>query len=207
MNYERTGFVMNKKLLLKSACIAFVFTVLFSVIPFQAECKTISQDVFRLHILANSDSEEDQSLKLKVRDRILEYTEVLFNSAKTKEEAESLISENLQNIVNEGQKTVHQNGYNYDVKAELTNMYFTTRHYDKYTLPSGMYDALRITIGSGEGHNWWCVMFPTICITAAEDRDTKAKEVLDDEEYNLVTNECEYKFFVVEIFEKMCSLF
>lgn len=196
------------KLLIKSACIAFVLTVIYSVIPFEAQCSELSQDVFRLHILANSDSEADQSLKIKVRDEVLDYTEDLFNSANSKEEAESIISDNLQSISNVAYQTVLDNGYDYVVTAEITNMYFTTRYYEGYTLPSGMYDALRITIGEGEGHNWWCVMYPSICISSAEDKESKAKEALDDDEYNIVRNEqYQYKFKVVEMFEKFCSMF
>lgn len=196
------------KLLIKSACIAFVLTVIYSVIPFEAQCSELSQDVFRLHILANSDSEADQSLKIKVRDEVLDFTEDLFNSANSKEEAESIISDNLQSISNVAYQTVLDNGYDYVVTAEITNMYFTTRYYEGYTLPSGMYDALRITIGEGEGHNWWCVMYPSICISSAEDKESMAKEALDDDEYNIVCNEqYQYKFKVVEMFEKFCSLF
>lgn len=196
------------KLFIKSACIAFVLTVIYSLIPFQAECADISDEVFRLHILANSDNEEDQNLKLKVRDRVLEYTETLFKNAGSKEEAESIISDNLQNISNTAYAEVLDNGYDYKVKAEITNMYFTTRYYENYTLPSGMYDALRITIGSGKGHNWWCVMYPSICISTEEEQDKKAKEVFDTTQYDIVKNEkYQYKFKVVEIFEKFCSCF
>lgn len=196
------------KLFIKSACIAFVLTVIYSVIPFEAQCSEISEDVFRLHILANSDSEEDQSLKLKVRDEVLEYTEDLFNSASSKEEAEKIISDNLQSISNVAYCTLLENGYDYTVTAEITNMYFATRYYEGFTLPSGMYDALRITIGEGGGHNWWCVMYPSICISSAQEKDDKAKEVLDDGEYDIVRNEqYQYKFKIVEMFEKFCSLF
>lgn len=196
------------KMLVKSACIAFVLTLIYSLIPFQAECADISDEVFRLHILANSDSEQDQSLKLKVRDRVLQYTKSLFENAKSKEEAESVISDNLQSISNVAYSEVLDNGYDYQVKAEITNMYFTTRYYENYTLPSGMYDALRITIGSGNGHNWWCVMYPSICISSVEEQDEKAKEVFDATQYDIVKNEkYQYKFKVVEIFEKFCSCF
>lgn len=196
------------KMLVKSACIAFVLTLIYSLIPFQAECADISDEVFRLHILANSDSEQDQSLKLKVRDRVLQYTKSLFENAKSKEEAESVISDNLQSISNVAYSEVLDNGYDYQVKAEITNMYFTTRYYENYTLPSGMYDALRITIGSGNGHNWWCVMYPSICISSVEEQDKKAKEVFDATQYDIVKNEkYQYKFKVVEIFEKFCSCF
>lgn len=196
------------KLFVKSACIAFVLVVIYSLIPFQAQCGNISNDVFRLHILANSDSEYDQNVKLKVRDRVLEYSKSLFDSAKSKEEAESLISQNLDNITRVAQNELKYLGCDQNVKAEIKKMYFTTRYYDSYTLPSGMYDALRITIGSGKGHNWWCVMYPSICISAASEQDEKAKQALDDGEYDIIKNEkYSYKFKVVELFEKLCSCF
>ncbi len=196
------------KLLVKSLCIAFVLTVIYSVIPFQAECNQISNEVFRLHILANSDSEEDQNLKLKVRDRLLKYTDEIFNSASSSQEAESLAKENLQKLEAIAQDEVYANGYDYEVKAEIVNMYFTTRYYDRYTMPSGMYDALRITIGSGEGHNWWCVMYPSICLSAAVDSDEKVDNTFSKEQQEIVKgNECQYKFKIVEVFEKIVSFF
>ncbi len=196
------------KLFLKSLCVAFVLTVIFSMLPFETECKEISNEVFRLHILANSDAESDQELKLKVRDKVLEYTESLFENSHSKEEAENAVSDNLQEICNVALKEVRNNGYDYGVTAEITNMYFTTRYYDSYTLPSGMYDALRITIGSGEGHNWWCVMYPSVCISTEENQDKAAKEALNENQYDIVKNEqYEYKFKIVEIFEKICSYF
>lgn len=196
------------KLFLKSLCVAFVLTVIFSMLPFETECKEISNEVFRLHILANSDAESDQELKLKVRDKVLEYTESLFENSHSKEETENAVSDNLQEICNVALKEVRNNGYDYGVTAEITNMYFTTRYYDSYTLPSGMYDALRITIGSGEGHNWWCVMYPSVCISSEENQDKAAKEALNENQYDIVKNEqYEYKFKIVEIFEKICSYF
>ena len=196
------------KLFIKSLCIAFVLTVIYSTLPFEAECTEISKETFRLHILANSDSENDQALKIKVRDRVLEYTEDLFNNAKSKFDAEKVIAENIQDINNVAYAEILNNGYNYPVKTEITNMYFTTRYYNNYTLPSGMYDALRITIGNGKGHNWWCVMYPTICVSPVEEKDEKAKEAFEEKQYDIVTNtKLKYKFKIVEIFEKICSCF
>ena len=196
------------KLFVKSACIAFVLVVIYSLIPFQAQCDNISRDVFRLHILANSDSDHDQSVKLKVRDRVLEYSKGLFESAKSKQGAESLVSSNLDNITRVAQNELKDLGCDQTVKAEIKKMYFTTRYYDSYTLPSGMYDALRITIGSGKGHNWWCVMYPSICVSAAAEQDEKAKQALDDDEYEIIKNEkYSYKFKVVELFEMMKTIF
>ena len=196
------------KLFVKSACIAFVLVVIYSLIPFQAQCDNISNDVFRLHILANSDSEYDQSVKLRIRDKVLEYSKSLFESAKSKAEAESLISQNLDNITRVAQNELKNLGCGQNVKAEIKKMYFTTRYYDAYTLPSGMYDALRITIGGGKGHNWWCVMYPSICVSAASEQDEKAKQALDDGEYDIIKNEkYSYKFKVVELFEMMKTIF
>ena len=205
---NKRGQVIFMKLIIKSACIAFVLTVIYSMIPFRTECKEISDEVFRFHILANSDEDYDQQLKLKVRDKVLLYTESLFEKARSKEEAENLISNNLQDICNTAQKEVTDNGYDYSVTAQITKMYFTTRTYESYTLPSGMYDALRITIGSGEGHNWWCVMYPSICISSEKSQDEAARETFNDNQYDIVKNEkYEYKFKIVEIFEKICSYF
>ncbi len=194
------------KLFIKSLCLAFVLTVIFSLIPFQAQCENISRDVFRLHILADSDSEYDQSVKLRVRDRVLKYSEALFRSAASKEEAEELIRRNLAGIESVAQDELNALGCGCTAKAELKNMYFSTRRYDSYTLPSGMYDALRITIGSGRGHNWWCVMYPSICVSAASEQDDRARQALDSNEYDIVKNEkFTYKFKVVELFEKLRS--
>lgn len=191
-------------LLIKSAIIAFVLTVIYSVIPFQAICAEISNDVFRFHILANSDSEEDQALKLKVRDKVLEKTKILFDTANSKSDAEKFVKANLETIEEIAQNEVYENGYNYPVKAEIVNMHFDTRYYESYTLPAGMYDALRITIGNAKGHNWWCVMYPSICISTVDEGKDRAKDVLSDDEYSVVTDDkVEYKFFIVELFQKI----
>lgn len=191
-------------LLIKSAIIAFVLTVIYSVIPFQAVCAEIPNDVFRFHILANSDSEEDQALKLKVRDKVLERTKILFDTANSKSDAEKFVKANLETIEEIAQNEVYKNGYNYPVKAEVVNMHFDTRYYESYTLPSGMYDALRITIGNAKGHNWWCVMYPSICISTVDEGKDRAKDALSDDEYSVVTDDkVEYKFFIVELFQKI----
>lgn len=191
-------------LIIKSAVIAFVLTVIYSVIPFQAVCAEIPNDVFRFHILANSDSEEDQALKLKVRDKVLEKTKILFDTANSKSDAEEFVKANLETIEKIAQNEVYKNGYNYPVKAEVVNMHFDTRYYESYTLPSGMYDALRITIGNAKGHNWWCVMYPSICISTVDEGKDRAKDALSDDEYSVVTDDkVEYKFFIVELFQKI----
>ena len=203
----------NKSILLiKSAVIAFVLTVIYSVIPFQAVCAEIPNDVFRFHILANSDSEEDQVLKLKVRDKVLEKTKILFDTANSKSDAEEFVKANLETIEKIAQNEVYKNGYNYPVKVEVVNMHFDTRYYEGYTLPSGMYDALRITIGNAKGHNWWCVMYPPLCFKEGEEvrlskeSEKILREKLDKDTYDIITKndkEVVVKFKLVEIVQEI----
>ncbi len=193
---------------IKAACTAFLLTVIFSVIPFQADCRDIADNTFRLHILANSDSDADQALKLKVRDKVLSYTAELFRDAPDKETSMQAVGQHLREIAEVACDEVRANGYDYPVKAEITRMYFSTRHYDGYTLPAGMYDALRLSIGKAEGHNWWCVMYPSLCLSSATEREERAKKVYSEEEYHEVTDDSvAYKFKLVEWFEELQNLF
>ena len=191
------------KLWIKSACAAFVLCVIYSLVPFQADCQSISREVFRLHILANSDSEEDQALKLKVRDRILQYSAGLFESAQSIDEAQAAAEAHLGDFERIAADELRRCGSNHTVRAELADMYFSTRKYDGFTLPAGCYSAIRLTIGEGRGHNWWCVMFPSLCVTR-ESSDQKARDAFSDSEYKVVSGGGqEYKFFVVEMFERL----
>ncbi|HIQ79767.1 MAG TPA: stage II sporulation protein R [Candidatus Scatavimonas merdigallinarum] len=196
------------KLLIKSAAFGLALTILFSGLYFHAECKVISNSVLRLHILANSDSEEDQALKLRVRDAVLEEAGALFSSAHSKEDAAKLAKAGLSKIEEIAQACITEQGYNYTVRAELTSMFFQTRIYDHIAMPAGVYDALRITIGSGQGHNWWCVMYPPICLPAAEKKD-ELEDVLEKEQIDILENQPKYeiKFKIVEIFESIANFF
>lgn len=195
------------KLFLKSLAVATLISIIFTMIPFTAQCENVSGEVFRLHILANSDTNEDQTLKLKVRDRVLKYTEEMYKNADSLVSAENLTSEYLQDIANVAQQEIYENGYSYPVKAEICNMYFNTRHYENVTMPSGNYNALRIIIGKGEGKNWWCVMYPSLCVGTATDYKALEDNVTDSEYQLMTENKCEYKFKIVEYFEKICSFF
>lgn len=199
--------LLNSKLLFKSFCCAFVLTIMLTLLPFEASCQEIQQDVFRLHILANSDSEEDQNLKLKVRDEILKYTEDFYKSSNSKEEAIKITAENLQSIANKAKEIVFENGYDYQVKARVADVYFNTRTYENVTMPSGTYKALQIEIGNAEGKNWWCVMYPSLCVGASANYQ-ELKDNMNDNEYSLLTEEkTEYKFKIIEYFEKIKSFF
>lgn len=197
-----------KKTFTKALCFGLILSIVFSALYFSAQCKTISDSVLRLHILANSDSADDQALKLRVRDEILKKSGELLATASNKEEAEQLTAQQMQAIVDDAQAFVYSQGYDYDVKASLLNMPFNTRIYGDIAMPAGNYDALRITIGEGGGHNWWCVMYPPICLPAAEEKQ-ELSDVLDDGQLQIVENEPQYeiKFKFVEIYESIAQFF
>ncbi len=160
---------------------------------------SIRSDTLRLHIIANSDSEFDQELKLKVRDRILSETGELFAEVSGKSEAKALAAYSANDIKNAAEEVIANEGAEYPVEVEIVNMWFETRSYDGFTLPAGDYDAVRIIIGEGEGHNWWCVMYPQLCIPGAEERISeygKNKEFVLGEGYEL-------RFKIIEIFENI----
>ncbi len=179
-----------------------VLCLLISLCGFYGRCTGVRESVVRLHILANSDSEEDQALKLKVRDAVVETAAGWLDGAQDADEALALAEERLPALRAVAQQTVTDAGYDYPVDASLCRMYFTTRQYDAVTLPAGVYEAVRFTIGSGEGKNWWCVVYPPLCAGAAMERKT-LDDVLDSEQVELVTQteRFEVRFKVVEWWE------
>ncbi len=148
----------------------------FSV--FAEKCDQMPDKLFRLHILANSDSDADQQLKYDLRDYLLSDMEEIFQGCNTAEEAKASAQENLPQIAEKAQKFVEEKGFDYTVKASVENVYFTTRRYGSYVTPAGNYDALRIVIGEGKGHNWWCVMFPPLCLGAVENYENPKGDLI-----------------------------
>lgn len=184
--------------------LGFILSIaLSSTFAFASDCSAVRGEVLRLHILANSDEEADQELKLLVRDRVLQETGNIFSGAENLETAQKLAEESLQKIVAVAEDEITKNGYSYPVTASLVRMYFETRHYDDYTLPAGMYDAVRIEIGKAEGKNWWCVMFPPICVTSAVDQ-RELEKILSAKGEEVITGSQKYqlKFYIVELFER-----
>ena len=165
----------------------------------------LADKVVRLHILANSDSEEDQALKLRVRDRVLERATELLEQTGDRREAADVLQSHLPELERIAAEEISDCGYEYDVTAEVANTMFPTKEYDGFTLPAGEYLALRIIIGQGNGHNWWCVVFPPLCTTAAADVPASALAAgFDEEEVALVTEENEgyvLKFKAMEWWE------
>lgn len=195
---------MRMKKIEIAALLGIVAAVVISSFgSFSAECKGIRESVLRLHILANSDSDADQALKLKVRDRILAETGETFN-APGKSQAEEQVRAHLDQIEAIAAAEIQANGYDYPVKAEVTNMYFETRQYGDLTMPAGKYDAVRITIGEAKGHNWWCVLYPPMCVPAAMPKQ-EVEDVLTQKQSGIVESNPKYevRFAVVEAFEKL----
>lgn len=202
---RKAGFFMNKTLKI-FVPLFLVFMFIFSYIaPFIETSENISDQVFRLHILANSDSAEDQQLKLKVRDEILKKGEKVFASSNSLEETIELCKDNIALFQQTAEKCLKDNGSDYDVKVYVDKEYFNTREYDEITLPSGIYNALKIEIGQGKGHNWWCVMFPAICLSSVT--DDELNKYLSEDEQKLVNSDSKYevRFKIVEIYEKVKS--
>jgi stage II sporulation protein R len=163
---ERQGFLMKR--LHIALTIGVVFSVLLTAYSdFDSRCQEVRDNTVRLHVLANSDSDADQSAKYAVRDSLLLAGEELFAPAATKDEAEQEIAAHLGEIENIAAAELARRHIDQPVKAELVNMFFTTRQYGEIVVPAGRYDAVRVTIGAGEGQNWWCVMFPPMCVPAA----------------------------------------
>jgi stage II sporulation protein R len=152
--------------------------------------------VLRIHILANSDSREDQQLKLYVRDTLLKHSYELFGNCETLDGAVADAGKNLGKACEIAENAVRCKGYNYKVNAEITDMYFTERTYGKITMPAGKYKALRITIGEAKGHNWWCVMYPPLCIPAASEvnSDEDAEKIFfTPQQQDIMNNPQKYK--------------
>lgn len=187
-----------------SVLVAVLITACISVATFMKTSDKIRDDILRLHVIANSDSSVDQNLKLKVRDKILEAGKAIFDGSVDVNSAVSKITPEIDKIKSAAEEEIKNNGFDYNVDVTIDKEYFTTRSYDSVTLPAGDYMALRVVIGEGEGHNWWCVMFPPMCLPAA-DKNKEISEVLTSEEINLVEKKPKYepRFKIVEIIENI----
>ena len=172
-------------------------------IPTINKVENISENVFRLHIIANSDSEADQTLKLYVRDNILDLSKTLYDGCESVGDAVLITKNNIELITETAQKVLAFNHCEYEVKSVVTKEYFNTRYYDSFKLPAGEYNSLKIVIGEGKGKNWWCVMFPSVCLTGCTE---DFQQSLTDEELEMLEND-KYivRFKAVEIYENIKS--
>lgn len=203
--YSKVYDIREKFNLLKlQKLLICVVTILFflGLTGFSAKCSDIENSVLRLHILANSDNVYDQELKLKVRDAVLSAGSEAFTGAKSADEAEQKIVMHKDKLLSVAKSVIEEEGYDYDVTLEITDEKFPTRTYDHVTLPAGTYRAVKIVIGEGEGHNWWCVMFPALCLPGASSDSLDA--VLTEGEVDLVKTDpkLDVRFKITELFEK-----
>lgn len=199
---------IKKYFLLLLLLILYIFISATSYVS--AVSSNLSNAVFRLHILANSNTEIDQNLKFKVRDSLLEYMNSISSNCSTKQDAIKMVIENKNNFQKIAEKTIQENGFNYTVNINIGNFFFPTKNYGDISLPAGFYDALRVEIGESKGNNWWCVMFPSLCFVDVSSGivDEKAKENLQDnlqnESYQIIsdnnTTEIKFKFKLLEFF-------
>ena len=189
-----------------SVALGLVLTLLFSVVSFGMTCNSIRSEVVRLHILANSDSDIDQNVKLIVRDKLLQSGNELFSGNMAVETAYGILSDNKDAVEAYINNILIEEGFNYTSDVNLVKEYYPTRSYENFTLPAGEYLSLKIILGNGEGHNWWCVMFPPLCLPAAS-QNTDINAVFNDECVEIIkySDKYEIRFKIVEIFERIRS--
>lgn len=198
------------KIFLISVIIAFILYCAFAVSYFAAVSGEIRESVVRLHILADSNSQIDQQVKLKVRDALLEKNTELLSSKVTPENAKEYFEKSKSELEKCANEVLKDNGFNYTAKITLGKEYYTTRVYENLTFPAGTYTSVKVVLGSGEGENWWCVMFPPLCVPAATggittDDEVELEEYLDEDGKKIVSSKGKFKvgFKVVEWYEKM----
>lgn len=198
------------KRLLIVILLLIIYTTICAMSYTNAVCNNIADSVFRLHVIANSDSKEDQNLKYIVRDSVIDYINEITKTASSKNEVIKIANNHLKEIEALALQTIKEKGYNYQVKVSIGNFTFPSKQYGDITLPPGYYDALKIEIGEAEGQNWWCVMFPPLCfvdVTSGIVPD-ESKEIMqnnmDKEEYDLISeanHEVKIKFKIVEVLQ------
>ncbi len=200
----------SKKLLIVTLAILLLALVV-GLFPVHGE-EEIYDTVVRLHVLANSDSEEDQALKLQVRDRILEVVSPAVKDCKSQAEAIAVIGEIKNEIEQAALEVIREEGYDYTVSVEIGEEYYPTKNYESCAFPAGEYVSLRMLIGEGEGQNWWCCLFPPLCLSAATDEGDKDNADafiavgLTEEQYKLITEsdtpKYRVRFKILEVIQK-----
>ena len=198
------------KMVIILSFLLFLYTTICAFSYAQNISTDISNSVFRLHVIANSDSEEDQNLKYKVRDTLLKHMKELCCDCKNKDEAIKIVKEHLEEFKQIALQTIKDNGYSYNININIGNFEFPTKEYGDISLPAGFYDALKVEIGEAKGQNWWCVMFPPLCFidvtsgVVPEESKKQLENDLSEEEFALVSEDSDikiqFKFKILEFF-------
>lgn len=192
----------TRKLIDISIALALACCICVSMTGFAVSCDDMYENIVRIRIIANSDSSADQELKLRVRDGVLSYSKDLLGTAVTFEDALAAASVNSEALRAEAERIVKENGFGYSVSMRIGQEYFETRVYDTFTLPAGNYETLVFTLGEGKGENWWCVMYPQVCVGACAGELTDSIEEASAE-YASNAEKYVLKFKIVEIFQKI----
>lgn len=181
---------------------------LLTFLPIHSE-SNIYDSVLRLHVIANSDSEEDQALKLLVRDAVLLEAKNLLDGIYNRDKAEQIIAENLELLRQSAAETVRNNGYDYTVSIKLDTENYPTKSYESCAFPAGEYTSLQIMIGDSAGKNWWCVLYPPLCLSAATDKDAFAEVGITDGQYQIITDtknpKYKIRFKLLESFSELIN--
>ena len=203
---QAVRLLMKLKIWELSLIMAVVITILCGFV-LNDNRQELSDKLIRLHVLANSDSEEDQAMKLEVRDAVLTVLTPLLADCNSQEEAAEIIGANIETLDKVAEETV---GIEDSVTVTLTQEHYPTREYDTFSLPAGEYMSLRIQIGAAAGHNWWCVVFPPLCMEVAEETNALEASGLTNEEVALITEEDDgyiIKFKALEILDQIREMF
>ncbi len=197
---------MKKKIHL-SVAFGLICAVLLSLTQFNVLCDDLRENVLRLHIKANSNSVADQEVKIKIRDEILAKTQTVFLDADTLIDAEEKVQNNLSQFKEIADEVLKENGFDYTAAVGLGDTFFETRHYDTFSLPAGNYRSLIIDLGKAEGENWWCVVFPTVCVPAAVKGELT--DSVSEKSALIAQNSSKFvmRFKVIEIYEKIKNYF
>ena len=207
---ERIKTQQNGLLFLIGCCLILLFSFTLMYIPTEAD-GDIYDNVIRFHVIANSDSEDDQDLKLILRDAIIDESRCYLESYENKEEAYVQLSSMTDEINDFSQKFIRSRGYNYSCETVIDKEYYERTEYNNYVMPKGTYTSLKVVIGNGEGKNWWCVLFPPLCTqmalrtTAPDDMEGAFIEAgFTGEQYKIITEnktpKYRVKFRLVELF-------
>lgn len=207
-----------KKNFIGRVCLILLLLAIFVFISAFSYANTVSDEiadsVFRLHVIANSDSDEDQNLKYDVRDALIEYMNSICSNTVSKEEAISIAKAHIDDFYDIANNVIKEKGFSYPVSIEIGEFDFPTKTYGDVSLPAGTYDALEVKIGEAKGHNWWCVMFPPLCFVdvssgiVPDDSKEQLEESMPEEDYDLITksddsSDVHFKFKIVELFENL----
>ena len=196
----------KRKLLNLSLICALISAMMLSMVGFSYSCNEMYDNIIRIRIIPNSDSKEDQALKIAIRDAVLGKTSELFTDTKSYDDAVAVTKSNTDKMLTAAKNVVRSEGLEYDVTLEIREEFFDTRVYEEFTLPAGYYETAVFTVGEGKGSNWWCVIYPQVCVGSCS---ATLNESLSDDTAEVAYNSEKYvvKFKTIEILEKIKKCF